>query len=331
MVVGSTFDAAVTHVVVSVDKAGMIKKRTMKFMQGIMGGLWVLSSRWLADSVAARRVLPEDAYEVPGYLKSVAPGAPRRARLAIHDAAPPPPGADSTHTTAGHGDGDGALGFAAAPGFYVSRHPGNCLFKGLLVVLVGNFVPPCPPRAQLAALLDGGQAIVTTALTDFLHAVARRRDRAQGACLRHIVLCPPDDAAAVGDLVRTVVGDDAPPHLYLSKQGFADTRVDVNVAAMPSSSSSSSSSSQPNASPGRSPPAPAPRRPQLSPRVVQSDKYAGDIAPAAHLCEAAPAPNPTTSSRAAFDCELVVVSAYWVLDCVANFQQMPVTDFPSGS
>jgi hypothetical protein len=31
------FDSTVTHIVVSVDKKGALKKRTMKFMQGIMG------------------------------------------------------------------------------------------------------------------------------------------------------------------------------------------------------------------------------------------------------------------------------------------------------
>ena len=194
VVVGDTFDASVTHVVVSVDKAGALKKRTMKFMQAVMGGLWVLSARWLTDSLVARRLLPEDGYEVPGFAKMCTTDAPRRARLAL--AAPVAPvqaptqaptqgavqGATDGHVNT-HEDEDEdkeeVLTFAAAPGFYMPRKPGNCLFQRRLIVLVGNFATPGPPRAQLAALLGAGQGCVTTALADFMRAAARRRDRAQ--------------------------------------------------------------------------------------------------------------------------------------------------------
>jgi hypothetical protein len=48
--------------VVSVDKKGALKKRTMKVMQGIMAGLWIVSTRWLSDSLAAGAMLAEEVY-----------------------------------------------------------------------------------------------------------------------------------------------------------------------------------------------------------------------------------------------------------------------------
>ena len=43
-----------------------------------LGGLWILSPRWAIDSMKAGYVLPEEAYEIPGFAKMIEPDAPRR-------------------------------------------------------------------------------------------------------------------------------------------------------------------------------------------------------------------------------------------------------------
>ena len=41
--------------------------RTIKLMAAILRGVWVVSSKWVTESVAAKRWLPEEAYEVTQY------------------------------------------------------------------------------------------------------------------------------------------------------------------------------------------------------------------------------------------------------------------------
>jgi hypothetical protein len=43
----------------------------MKFMQGIMAGLWIISTKWLSDSLVAGTVLTEEDYEVWLFLLSM--------------------------------------------------------------------------------------------------------------------------------------------------------------------------------------------------------------------------------------------------------------------
>lgn len=78
----SHFTDDVTHLIVSVDRAGVMKQRTMKYMQALAHGLWIVSTKWVLDSVQAGMVLDEAGYEVKSNLKALLPQAPLRARLA---------------------------------------------------------------------------------------------------------------------------------------------------------------------------------------------------------------------------------------------------------
>jgi hypothetical protein len=70
--VATQFDSSVTHIVVSVDRNGAMKSRTMKYMQGLMGriyinfiliyyyninfylllaGVWIVQASWLSESI----------------------------------------------------------------------------------------------------------------------------------------------------------------------------------------------------------------------------------------------------------------------------------------
>ena len=65
-------------------------------------------------------------------------------------------------------------------GFYVPHMAGNTLFSRYLILLYGQFpTDGGPPRAQLAALLSSGQAVVTTSLTEYLQEITRRERNGQ--------------------------------------------------------------------------------------------------------------------------------------------------------
>ena len=81
----STFTSAVTHVVGREKTPGVLQQRTMKFMQAVAHGKWILSASWLTDSAQKGIMLPEESYEITGTMKSSSDSdmalAPRRARL----------------------------------------------------------------------------------------------------------------------------------------------------------------------------------------------------------------------------------------------------------
>lgn len=53
-----------THVVVAVDARGMAPARTMKLLQGMAAGAWVLAPAWLEACLAAGGWVPERHFEV---------------------------------------------------------------------------------------------------------------------------------------------------------------------------------------------------------------------------------------------------------------------------
>lgn len=75
----------VTHVITH---AGEVRgkptalRRSMKLLQGMMGGKWILSPLWLKDGLKQGEVLAEDAYEVEAP-KCEKQDATRRARLDV--------------------------------------------------------------------------------------------------------------------------------------------------------------------------------------------------------------------------------------------------------
>lgn len=75
------FSKDVTHIVVSTDEDGLVKQRTMKYMQGIAYGLWIVSSDWITDSTKAQQIQNEQKYEVKYSAKASVDLAPKRSRV----------------------------------------------------------------------------------------------------------------------------------------------------------------------------------------------------------------------------------------------------------
>eukprot|EP01031_Cornospumella_fuschlensis_P033534 gene33534-40569_t len=77
------FTSDVTHLLVSTaSRNNVMQQRTMKYMQALAKGIWIVSTKWLEDCLAANTLLPEAEYEVRGNIKAYVEHAPRRARLA---------------------------------------------------------------------------------------------------------------------------------------------------------------------------------------------------------------------------------------------------------
>ncbi|KAG1478762.1 hypothetical protein G6F57_006785 [Rhizopus arrhizus] len=55
----------VTHIITSVDE-DQLCKRTLKYLQGILEGKWIMTPQWLIKSIESQQWLPEDLYEVKG-------------------------------------------------------------------------------------------------------------------------------------------------------------------------------------------------------------------------------------------------------------------------
>ncbi|KAG2213074.1 hypothetical protein INT47_011223 [Mucor saturninus] len=68
-----------THVIASVDKKKQCH-RTLKYLDGVVTGKWIVTPQWLLDSLKAKRWLGEIGYEVQGDAKSGITHAPEKAR-----------------------------------------------------------------------------------------------------------------------------------------------------------------------------------------------------------------------------------------------------------
>ncbi|KAG1467164.1 hypothetical protein G6F56_004564 [Rhizopus delemar] len=55
----------VTHIITSVDKDRLCR-RTLKYLQGILEGKWIMTPQWLMGSIQSQQWLPQDSYEVKG-------------------------------------------------------------------------------------------------------------------------------------------------------------------------------------------------------------------------------------------------------------------------
>lgn len=130
----SRFSDRVTHVVCSVDRNGIIKQRTMKYMQAVARGIWVVSTQWIVDSL--KRVhdetgvlADEGRYEVISDPKAAIPGAPAKSRE--------------------------------------RKKKDLSLLRGFEVLLAGSYPLPGPPRSDLEDLLRSCGAQIFTSLQDF--------------------------------------------------------------------------------------------------------------------------------------------------------------------
>jgi hypothetical protein len=74
------FNKDVTHILVSMDENGVVSQRTLKYMQGIAYGCWILSTNWIQGCLDAKELLLEEKYEVVANAKGPLPYASRRSR-----------------------------------------------------------------------------------------------------------------------------------------------------------------------------------------------------------------------------------------------------------
>jgi hypothetical protein len=149
----SKWKRSVTHVIA--EKVHNVK-RTMKYLQGILQGQWVVSvdcmlhilASLFADSpslqgveacLAAGKIVSADAYEVQSD-NSGGAGAPRTARIALSQ-----PNVSSSI----------AMFFDAD-----SLYQAHRLFHGLSFYFLGEFMHPAPDKASLIACAEVGGGVV---------------------------------------------------------------------------------------------------------------------------------------------------------------------------
>ncbi|KAF7842918.1 protein BREAST CANCER SUSCEPTIBILITY 1-like protein isoform X1 [Senna tora] len=75
------WDASVTHVIASIDENGACK-RTLKVLQGILEGKWILNVEWIKASLKAKEPVDEEPYEITVDIHGIRDG-PRLGRLRI--------------------------------------------------------------------------------------------------------------------------------------------------------------------------------------------------------------------------------------------------------
>ena len=80
---GSQENPTVTHLIVPVDENGVFQQRTMKYMQALMAGAWVVNMAWIADSLSRGCILAETEYEVNNCYKATVEFSPKRARIHV--------------------------------------------------------------------------------------------------------------------------------------------------------------------------------------------------------------------------------------------------------
>ncbi|KAH8555257.1 hypothetical protein BGW37DRAFT_476442 [Umbelopsis sp. PMI_123] len=114
------FSQEVTHIVTTVDEK-KLARRTLKYLQGIMCGKWIIDKAWLEKSKLAGKFIPENEYEVDGDEASDRSSIPRIARQAK-----------------------------------ISKEPG--LFHNLEVAFLGSFHGPS--KSDLISLIRYGGGIV---------------------------------------------------------------------------------------------------------------------------------------------------------------------------
>nr|XP_034184475.1 breast cancer type 1 susceptibility protein homolog isoform X2 [Osmia lignaria] len=73
------FEEEVTHVIVKVDEGNNGASKTLKYLQGIAHGKWIVSYQWVIDSLKERKLVNEERYEAVDCL-TLEPG-PRNSRL----------------------------------------------------------------------------------------------------------------------------------------------------------------------------------------------------------------------------------------------------------
>ena len=138
----------------------------------LTGGLWILSPRWLADSLLADNILSEEGYEVPGYQKAGTAFAPQRARLRVCAAlALSPRDVGMARSSSGHvidSTQNRPRNTSQNPESTVQDPSPSLLFNGMVFLLYGSFPNSGPPRSDIADLLRRGQGTVVSTIKELL-------------------------------------------------------------------------------------------------------------------------------------------------------------------
>ena len=139
-----------------------------------IAGLWIVSSKWISDSLLAGRVLQEDEYEISKWQKALIDDAPKRARLAIKTMNK----IDNKNSIASYDYQ--ILDIKQPSSFQINNQfishenskslsdnkesENGLLFSNIVFLLYGSFPNSGPHRQHIAALLLAGQAIVVTSI-----------------------------------------------------------------------------------------------------------------------------------------------------------------------
>ncbi|XP_077253825.1 breast cancer susceptibility1 [Tasmannia lanceolata] len=84
--VSKTWSSGITHVIASTDENGACK-RTLKFLKGILDGLWILKIDWIKDCLLAMEPVDEEQYEIRVDIHGIN-GGPRLGRLRVMNKQP---------------------------------------------------------------------------------------------------------------------------------------------------------------------------------------------------------------------------------------------------
>eukprot|EP01089_Gocevia_fonbrunei_P007745 TRINITY_DN1901_c0_g1_i1.p1 TRINITY_DN1901_c0_g1~~TRINITY_DN1901_c0_g1_i1.p1 ORF type:complete len:285 (-),score=42.12 TRINITY_DN1901_c0_g1_i1:104-958(-) len=72
------FTSKVTHIIIPSDNRGLTPHRTLKYMMGVLQGLWIVSYDWVKESEKAGKWVYEEDWEIQG--DPVGQGGPKKAR-----------------------------------------------------------------------------------------------------------------------------------------------------------------------------------------------------------------------------------------------------------
>lgn len=149
-----------------------------------IGGVWIVSSRWISDSISAGRVLDEESYEVARCQKAIVEFAPKRARLNVQaykqnngnkgNTCQGGIQSNNNDTTTDDKENRGInipycnekdTKKAKPSGSIKAASTSHLLFHNTVFLLHGSFPNSGPTRSQIKELLRSGQATVVSSIS----------------------------------------------------------------------------------------------------------------------------------------------------------------------
>jgi hypothetical protein len=153
--VRDTVDESTTHLVVHC-KHGLVQRRSMKYLQSVVRGLWIVDSKWVFESAHAQEIQPEGRFE------------------ALYD----------RKTSSDVRDNKGNICGRAR----TAKARGKRLFDGTVVVFAGQYPTPGPKKSELADLVVSAGGVVV----EFRKLAAQRAEQKEKGSL--IIVCPDTEA-----------------------------------------------------------------------------------------------------------------------------------------